>query len=370
MKRLGIYISTPPSEYGGGAERVMMRIAAGIAERGHDVDFVVSRANSPVWASLSPDVRLVNLNTHRYAVLPGLLKYIRRERPDTLLSTGKSANLATLTVKRFFAPDMRLVLHQSNSLTGEFAIYGAKQKLAIRMLRLMMPSADSIVTLNKDMAIDIKRAVPSASDKVRVIYDPHDLEDIRAKSSSPLKHTWLAHDRPTPAIVTVARLHFKKDIPTLLRAFAVVADMRPARLVIVGDGPALPNLLKLSEELGISKMVDFVGFKDNPYAYMARADVFALSSLVEGLVGVLIEAMACGTSVVSTDCTFGPSEILQDGRLGRLSPVGDHKALAESIVHTLDNPTSREELLAGASRFSAEAIINEYEKLLREDFAR
>ena len=178
-------------------------------------------------------------------MLPGLLKYIRRERPDTLLSTGKSANLATLTVKRFFAPDMRLVLHQSNSLTGEFAIYGAKQKLAIRMLRLMMPFADSIVTLNKDMADDIRRAVPRAADKVRTIFDPYDLEDIRARACDPVKHPWLAHDRPAPAIVTVARLHFKKDIPTLLRAFDLVADSRPARLIIVGDGPERCPVLRV-----------------------------------------------------------------------------------------------------------------------------
>ena len=362
-KKIAIHMPTPPSHHGGGAEKVMMRIAAGLAERGHAVDFVINRAQSAAWSGLSPAVKPVDLGVHRYATLPGLIRYIRAERPDTLLTSGKSANIASLLAKRFFGPEFRLVLHISNSVSGVYEIGGPREKVAITLSKALMPAADSIVTLNQDMERDVKSVVPKAADRVRTIYDPHDITAIRTASQEPIDHPWFSADRAFSTVLSVGRLHYKKDLPTLLRAIALVFERRAVRLVLLGEGPELSRLKRLSEELGIAEIVDFAGFKANPYPYMARADVFALSSLVEGLVGVLIEALACGASVASTDCTFGPAEILQKGRLGRLSPVGDAPALAESILRALDNPTPREILTEGARRFDVEKVIGEYEEL-------
>ena len=360
QQRVAILIPTPPSRHGGGAERVMMSIAAGIAERGVAVDFLVNRANEDCWGSLSPGVRLRNLDTWRYTCLPGLLSYIRHHRPHALLSTMKSANLTALIVKRFFAPDLRLVIHQANSFSGELRTLTAKQRLALHAIRRLMPSADAIVTLNQAMAADIKELVPGAADNVLVIHDPYDIDDIIARSRRPAEHPWLSEARTAPVVVTAARLHPKKDLGTLIKAFAQVARQRPARLIILGEGPDLARLKELANVLGVTTLVDFPGFKDNPYPFMAAADVFALSSKMEGSPGALLQAMACGTPVVSTDCPFGPSEILRNGELGRLTPVGDHRAMAGSIIEALDSPIDPERLRQAARCYPEKSAIDAY----------
>ena len=358
--RVAVFIPTPPSRHGGGAERVMMTIAEGIAERGVAVDFLVNRPNADCWGSLSPGVRLLSLDTWRYTCLPGLLRYIRKQCPHALLSTMKSANLTALTAKRFFAPKLRLVIHQANSFSGELRMLSPKRKFALHAIRRLMPAADVVVALNQAMAADVRELVPGAAHKVRVIHDPYDIDGIIARSKLPAAHPWLGENRTAAVIVAVARLHPKKDIGTLIKAFALVVRLRPARLIILGEGPDLTRLKKLANVLDVAPFVDFAGFKDNPFPFMAAADVFALSSKIEGFGGVLLQAMACGTPVVSTDCPFGPSEILRNGELGRLSPVGDHRAMARSIIETLDSPMDPERLLQGAKRYPAKSTIDAY----------
>ena len=337
-----------------------MTIAAGLAERGVTVDFLVNRANEDCWGSLSPSVHLRSLDTWRYTCLPGLLRYIRRNRPNALLSTMKSANLTALIVKKFFAPELRLVIHQANSFSGELQTLTMKQRLALHAIRRLMPSADAIVTLNQAMAADVRELVPGAADNVLVIHDPYDIDDIIARSRQPAGHPWLGDARTAPVVVAAARLHPKKDLQTLIRAFALVTQQRPARLMILGEGPELARLKRVASDLDVAPLVDFAGFKDNPFPFIAGADVFALSSKIEGFGGVLVQAMACGTPVVSTDCPFGPSEILQNGELGRLSPVGDHRAMANSIMETLESPAGPIALQESARRYSVESSIDAY----------
>ena len=159
-------------------------------------------------------------------------------------------------------------------------------------------------------------------------------------------------------------MHRQKDFPTLLIAFSRLVKHRHARLIVLGKGPLLPELLALARKLGIPGHVDFPGFVENPYAYLARARLFVLSSRHEGIGNVLVEAMACGCPVVSTDCPFGPSEILEGGRWGELVPVGDPVALAEAMIRTMDAPPKRETLRNRASFFSLGRAVGRYEKLL------
>ena len=161
-------------------------------------------------------------------------------------------------------------------------------------------------------------------------------------------------------VLAAGRLATEKDYPTLLRAFAEVARSRPARLVILGQGPERESLLELATWLGIEDRFDLPGFDVNPFRYMARASVFVLSSRYEGFPNVLAQAMACGTPVVSTDCRSGPSEMLEDGRWGRLVPVGDWRAMARAIEGTLDDPMAAEALRGRASVYSVEASVERY----------
>ena len=163
-------------------------------------------------------------------------------------------------------------------------------------------------------------------------------------------------------------MHPQKDFPTLLRAFAAVKTVRPAlRLVLLGEGSARPALARLARELGIEEAVLLPGHVDNPYAFMSRAAVFALLSIYEGLPTVLIEALACGAPVVSTDCPSGPAEILEHGRLGRLVPVGDESALAAAILAALDAPGDRDARRRRGFDFTSEAVARRYLPVLLGD---
>ena len=179
----------------------------------------------------------------------------------------------------------------------------------------------------------------------------------------PAGHPWL--DEPGPQVVLAAgRLSKQKDFSTLLAAFAKLLAHRPARLIVLGKGRRRAMLTSQAEELRIAQHVDFPGFVQNPYAFMAKASLFVLSSQHEGLPTVLIEAMACGCPVVSTDCRFGPDEILEDGRWGELVPVGDAKALSEAMLRALDRPPSSDALRKRASVFGIDRAVTRYEALL------
>jgi glycosyltransferase involved in cell wall biosynthesis len=158
-------------------------------------------------------------------------------------------------------------------------------------------------------------------------------------------------------------LVWEKDLATLIRAFGFVRRERPARLVILGEGLQRPMLEALAQELGLDRDVQLPGYVDNPQAMMARCEVFVLSSVTEGLAGVLVEALAAGAPVVSTDCEWSPREILEDGRLGRLVEPGDDRALAEAIIETLDNPRERVPLEA-LEVYSLDSAVDRYMDVL------
>ena len=188
-------------------------------------------------------------------------------------------------------------------------------------------------------------------------------DDLPLKVREAPDHPWCRESGP-PLIVSIGRLHRQKDFPTLFTAFARLLEHRPARLLVLGKGPQLSELSKLAGELGISRHVDFPGFVDNPYAFLARARLFVQSSRHEGFGNVLVEAMACGCPVVATDCPSGPSEILENGRWGQLVPVGDPAALAEAMARAMDAPPRRDALRDRASFFSVERAVSRYEELL------
>jgi glycosyltransferase involved in cell wall biosynthesis len=164
-------------------------------------------------------------------------------------------------------------------------------------------------------------------------------------------------------LIAVGRLQIQKDYPTLLRAFAQVRQKRPVRLLILGEGKERPMLEELIKTLGVEEDVSLPGFVMNPFAYMARASLFVLSSRWEGLPTVLIEAMCCGTPVVSTDCPSGPREILREGQYGQLVPVGEPTALARAIETTLDAKASSPPPESWRP-YELDTVVSQYSRLL------
>ena len=361
QKRVALYIS---SMHGGGAERVMLDVATGLTERGMSVDLVLREAKGPYLDLVPKDVRIIDLNSHRIAAsFPKLLRYIWRERPIALLSSLHTSNVPALTAKLLSGGTLRVVVRQENTFTEQFKTTKFKDRQTLRVLKWLLPLADGIVAVSQGVADDLRQVVHNASHKVTTIYNPVIWPDHAEKASARIEHPWFNDERP-PVILSAGRLVPQKDHATLLKAFTEILHSRPARLVILGVGPERDNLLAMAERLGVSQHVDLLGFKLNPFAYMSKSSVFVLSSRYEGFGNVLVEAMACGTPVVSTDCRTGPREILQNGKWGPLVPVGDWRSMAKAILAILDNAIPASRLISRASNYSAEASIDRHVEVL------
>ena len=359
--RIAMYV---PSLKGGGAERAMVSLAAGLSGRGLAVDLVLVKAEGEYLCQVPEQVRLIDLNSHRTAAsFLKFARYIREQSPDVVLSALTPANVVALVAKFLFRRKLRVVIRQDSTFTEAFKEGSLKERSVLRMLKWLLPVADGIVPVSQGVAADLRSVAPAASRKIITIYNPVVWPDHSGKAASSIDHPWF-QDNSVPVILSVGRLVPVKEHARLLKAFAQVLQSRPVRLVILGEGLERRNLAELTEQLGITQHVDMPGFHANPFAYMSKANVFALSSKYEGLPTVLIEAMACGTPVVSTDCPSGPREILEDGKWGRLVPVGDWRAMAEAIIDTLDNPIPSDQLIARASAFSAEASVDRYLEVL------
>jgi len=208
------------------------------------------------------------------------------------------------------------------------------------------------------------------SQKVRLIQNPLDIKEIDRLKERDVSEKF---NGERFNIVARGRLCEQKGFSCLIRALEKVnKEYSKAHVYILGKGPLESKLKQLAKELHLEKKVHFLGFKNNPYKYIAHADLFVMSSLWEGLPGVLLEALACEVPIVSTDCKTGPREILQDGKYGELVSIKDSEALAEKIIYLLEHPETRKEYSQkGRERvggFDAQKISKEYESFFREIF--
>ena len=370
----------------------MLHLAEAFAGQGHKVDLVLCQLKGPYANKIPPGVNVIELRrtgiglskikvflanpeavkslclpillalkppkTIRY--LHSLAIYLRREQPDALLSAKTPANLVAIWAKRLANVGTRIVVSERTNLS---MITQYSQKWRWRfvppLIGKVYPQAERIVTVSSGVADDLAASTGLPRATIKTIYNPTLTTKIAEKAQTPISHTWLP---PTtlPVILGVGRLVPSKDFPTLLKAFAYIHKKHPARLLILGEGRERTKLEALASELGIEEDVSFPGFEPNPYAFMSRASVFVLSSAWEGLPNALIEALACGCPVVSTNCPSGPQEILANGAFGPLVPVGDDRALAEAILHTLEHPPNAERLRSRAAEFDIQTIAEQY----------
>jgi len=347
----------------GGGAVCLSRVARGFVSRGLAVDLLVLHAGR-ADSHLAPEgVRLIDFDRRdAVAALPALLRYLKRERPDVLLVNNPYPGVTALIAKAFFLRDLRLVFRYANTFSRQAPTHESE------LLRHFLSFADAIVTISRGATADFKRSFPKVSHRVRYVPNAAVGPDVALQAASPVDpslHPWF-DDAAVPVVLAVARLAPQKDLPTLLRAFARVVRSRPARLVVLGEGPERARLADLARELDISPAVRFPGDVRPAFPYMAKARVFVLSSAWEGLCMALLEAMACGTPVVSTDCPHGPAEILEGGKWGRLVPPGDWRSLASAILRTLEDPIDPDLLRARANRWNEEAGVAGYLQVLAD----
>jgi glycosyltransferase involved in cell wall biosynthesis len=330
-----------PSLVGGGAERVMVNLANNMAAKGVHVDLVVANAQGAYRDQVSSNVNIIDFQSERsLASFPKLIGYLRYEKPKALISALEHTNVLAIWAKRLaFVPTKNIITeHISSSLISYAAGYTpSKLRATLYAMRFTYPLAYRIVTVSQGVADDLVQTIGISKNKLEVIYNPVLNEAMFEKAEQPIDHPWFQAGQP-PVVLGVGRLEPQKDFPNLLRAFALLRKKQKARLVILGEGNLRGQLEALAKELGIEEDVQLPGFNSNPYAFMKRANVFVLSSVLEGLPTVLIEAMALGTPVVSTDCKSGPKEILGNSGYGTLVPTKNPEALAVAIEKTLNAP--------------------------------
>jgi glycosyltransferase involved in cell wall biosynthesis len=386
-----------PSLAAGGVGRVVLHLAAAFRAAGHPVDLVLCKAEGVYLETvpsgvnivrLQPDgrlaarARLLQLDPRRAALLarPALLawrpapvqpyladlaRYLNRVRPGVVLAAKTPTNLLALWARRLGNAETRVVVAEHTQLSQAIA---RSRKWRWRYIAPLVgcdyADADAIVCVSEGVADDLARTARLPRSRLTTIYNPVVTPALAACAAEPAPHPWLEPGAATPVVVAAGRLAPAKNFALLLRAFARLRAQRTARLLILGEGRERPMLEALARSLGIDADVALPGHVSNPFAAYSRASLFVLSSDWEGLPTVLIEALACGCPVVSTDCPSGPDEILERGRYGTLVPTGDATALADAMARTLDAPLAAELLRARGDEFTLEKSARRYLELL------
>jgi len=351
---------------GGGAERLQLTLARYFITEGFNVDLLVCKNVGVLKDEVPKEARLVSLDTSRIMLsLPSYLRYLQAARPKVVLASVKKPTIISCLAKIFSRAEHRLLVRVDNIPFPPLPLYRQPAILLwLALMNLTYPFADGVISISKGIRKQLRYFPLLPQGRVTNIYNPAIPDDCQAK----------LHERPElfekhriehPVILAAGRLHPQKAYPVLLRAFADILKKRHANLAILGEGQRLDELRKLAIALNVTEEVHFLGFAKNPFAYMKAADVFALSSAYEGFGNVVAEALASGTPVVSTDCVSGPREILADGKFGKLVPVGDHKALAQAILETLERgrPPMTEDLREHLDQFRVQEVGRRYRDL-------
>lgn len=306
-------------------------------------------------------------------VLFKLMVHLKKEKPDILVSAAPLVNVISIMAKVISGAKTKVILTEHNVFSLLAAdVLSPYKRFAARFIlpffmRIFYPQADALVCVSKGVAEDLCKVI-NYKNKVQVIYNPVFGGDIYGLSEEHVDHPWFLNK--TPIILAAGRLVSQKDYPTLLKSFKLVVRKKPARLIILGEGALREKLEDLILELGISENVAFLGFVDNQYKYIKRASVLVLSSAHEGFGNGIVDAMALGVPVISTDCKSGPNEIIEDGKSGILVPVGDYNAMSEAILKVLNSASLWQKLsLEGRKRaecFSFKTRVKEYEELFQK----
>ena len=353
------------SFFGRGVCRVRLNLCAGLVARNYRVDLLVINGKGEMRNGVPEGVRVIDLRSSRaLAAIPSIRRYINNNDPQAIISAEDHLNVATLIARQLSRrrPPISVSTHVLHNHDASKPIWTKRYWMRFPV-RWLYPLATSRIAVSTGMADVMAEVTGLRRDSIDTVFNAIVTPDVAIKAAADVPHPWL-EDPNVPVVLGVGRLTDVKDFPTLIRAIARLRQIRPVRLMLLGDGHRKPELNALVRNLKIEDAVFFTGFVDNPYAYLGRAKLFVLSSLREGLPGVLIQAMACGCPVVSTDCPHGPREILDGSRFGPLVPVGDVEALSRAMGEVLDHPLNPQILKDRAALFEVNHIIDEYRRRL------
>lgn len=335
-------VSILTHDIGGGTfTNLCTDLVRGFLELGVDSQLVILYASDAELARY-PEIPIVSLKVKRTASsLPATVRYLREHQPDVLLPMPWYFNVVAVLARLLSGVKTKVILGEHNIISLEAGIEH-QDKPHLRFLPVVMryayPHGDGLVGVSKDTITDLVESLKiEANIPMRVILNPINFDRVLHRSQEAIEHPWFQNS-DIPVIVTAARLAKQKQIDGLLRAFAQVVKVKPARLLVLGEGPLRGELESLCRELSITDSVWLPGYDPNPYRYMAACDVFVLASAWEGCPVALQEAMACGAAVVVTDAPGGMKDIVEYGKSGVLVKAGDPDALTQGILQLLTQP--------------------------------
>ena len=348
---------------GYGADKVLVKLANGLVEQGISVDLIVAKKIVELNLKIDDSVNVIQLNSSRFNPVKNivcLLRYIRKNQPECLLSSIHFNNVVLATALFLSNNKAKLILRQANVLEEQFKGYPSVVSFTLyHLLKLAYKKADLLIAPSQAVAFDMKKYLKAKPNKIKVIYNPTVTLDIFEKAKQDPNHHWFGKNHQI--VLSVGRLKPQKDFATLLRAFAKVKqNLDSAKLIILGEGFLRQELQNLAIQLKIEKDVDLAGFKPNPYSFIANADLFVSSSVYEGLPNVLIEAFALNQKIIATNSNGGSAEILQDGLYGELVPVSNPDSMAEAIKRNLTGGSRILKEPRPRHIFNQSSQVNEY----------
>ncbi|MHA1845999.1 MAG: glycosyltransferase [Promethearchaeota archaeon] len=355
---------------GGGAERVVVNLINHLERNKYEPYLVIFENKLDLKRNLKFPIKIVCLEKKSkwdfLKIILKLRKVIKNYKPDSVISFLQYTNIVTVLSTLYQRRNYTLIISERSYPRKYLAnnLFGFIERV---LMNFTYKQSDLIIAVSKGIKIVLEEDFRIASKKIKVIYNPIPLEEVILKSKKRVEHLFLKNN-DFQLIISAGRLVKLKRFDRLLKAFAIIKRYKKsARLIILGDGILKRELENLALRLNINKFVSFVGYKDNPYAWMSKAHIFALSSDYEGFPNVLIEAMACGVPVISTDCPSGPKEIITNEKNGILVPVGDERKLADGILDLLGDEKKRRRLSIEARKrvqdFEAKKIVRQYAEL-------
>ncbi|WP_404840863.1 glycosyltransferase [Alkalilimnicola ehrlichii] len=349
-----------------GVDRILRNLVPEFTKRGVLTDILKVEGHGPHFDQLPDGARLVELGSrHSGTSLIPLIKYLRKHRPNALLSDKERVNRTALWACRLAKVNTHHVVRFGTTMSINLARKSRwEQRMQTFSLRRFYKRAKAIIVPSHGVKHDLVEHFSLSPDNIHVIHNPVLTADFFQRAQESIHWPWDNDDKTIPVIIGVGDQSPRKDFATLMRSFALLRQQRPCRLLLVGDGEEHAYLKSLAVELRVNDDVAFTGFVANPYPFIKKANVLALTSKHEGMGIVLAEALALGVQVVSTDSPSGPREVLQNGRAGFLAPVADVGGIATSLTTALDKPIDPEILYTAASRYSAEHSAEHYLRVL------
>lgn len=342
---------------GGGVQRFVMNLLNNLSLDKYEVTLALVKKEGVHLSQVPRKIEVVNFNSKKvhFSLLP-LIKHLNKEKPDILFSIDTSINIVATIAKLISKFKGKLIIRQAVEFNEH-----STSRIKLLLAKILYPRVDKCIVLSNDMKENLINTVNLSEDKIQIIYNSIDINNIIKKRSEAIKES--IKGITSTKIIAVGRLTRQKNFLMLLEAFEIVVKQKESILIIIGEGEEKEKLLNKAKELGIKNKVFLLGYKDNPYKYIYNSDIFVLPSIYEGLSNALLEALACEIPIVTTN---NPDKIIQDSINGFQVSL-TKEALAEAIIKMLENESMRQKIISNNKKYSLkfdiDIMVKSYENL-------